>query len=93
MNRELEKIKYDFIEQAKQMDSVLGAWNFVKYDCPEDLEGVEQNLISCMRWFQADAKEVNDLKGLDYSTYLGDTVINSWISQRTDSVLPNGLEK
>lgn len=48
MNKELEKIKYDFIEQAKQMDSVLGAWNFVKYDCPEDLEGVEQNLISCM---------------------------------------------
>ncbi len=64
-----------------------------KYDCPKDLEGVEQNLISCMRWFQADAKEVHDLKGLDYSTYLGDTVINSWISQRTDSVLPNGLEK
>nr|WP_303038616.1 hypothetical protein [Enterocloster clostridioformis] len=43
-------------------------------------------MISCMRWFQADAKEVHGLKGLDYSTYLGDTVINSWISQRTDSI-------
>ena len=28
MNKELEKIRCDFIEQIKHMDSVLGAWNF-----------------------------------------------------------------
>lgn len=26
MNKELEKIRCDFIEQIKHMDSVLGAW-------------------------------------------------------------------
>lgn len=47
-----------------------------KYDCPEDLEGVEQNLMRCMKWFQEDAKEVFKLKGLEYSAYLGDAVMN-----------------
>ena len=28
MNRELEKIKYNFIDQVKHMNNVLGAWNF-----------------------------------------------------------------
>ena len=48
-----------------------------KYYCPENLENVEQNLISCMKWFQEDTKEVYGLKGLEYSTYLGDLLINS----------------
>lgn len=28
MNKKLEKIKYEFINQMKHKDSVLGAWNF-----------------------------------------------------------------
>jgi len=48
-----------------------------KYYCPENLENVEQNLISCMKWFQEDTKEVYGLKGLEYSTYLGDLLMNS----------------
>ncbi len=52
-----------------------------KYYCPENLENIEQNLISCMRWFQTDTKEVYNLKGLNYSAYLGDTVINNWIKE------------
>lgn len=51
-----------------------------KYYCPENLTEAGQNLISCMKWFQADTKEVYSLKGLDYSAYLGDTIINSWIN-------------
>ncbi len=50
-----------------------------KYYCPENLDGVEQNLAGCMRWFQEDTKEVCNLKGLHYSAYLGDTVVNNWI--------------
>lgn len=53
-----------------------------KYYCPENFKEVEQNIISCMRWFQADTKEVYGLKGLDYSADLGDTIINSWIKDR-----------
>lgn len=36
-----------------------------KYYCPETLEGVEQNLLSCMRWFQEDTKDVCRLKEFD----------------------------
>lgn len=52
-----------------------------KYYCPENLEGVEQNLIDCMKWFQADTKEVYGLKGLRYSSYPGDTVIQHWTNE------------
>ena len=45
-----------------------------KYYCPENLDGVEQNLISCMKWFQEDTQEIFKLKGLDYSAYLGDII-------------------
>ncbi|MEZ3436209.1 MAG: hypothetical protein K1W34_16605 [Lachnospiraceae bacterium] len=45
-----------------------------KYYCPENLDGVEQNLISCMKWFQEDTQEICKLKGLDYSAYLGDII-------------------
>lgn len=66
--------KLHFIPKGKQA-------HLKKYYCPENLEGVGQNLISCMRWFQEDTKEVYHLKGLDYSPYLGDTVINSWVKE------------
>lgn len=45
-----------------------------KYYCPENLDGIEQNLISCMKWFQEDTQEICKLKGLDYSAYLGDII-------------------
>ena len=42
-----------------------------KYYCPENLDSVEQNLISCMKWFQEDTQEICKLKGLDYFAYSG----------------------
>lgn len=45
-----------------------------KYYCLENLDGVEQNLICCMKWFQEDTKEICKLKGLDYFTYSGDII-------------------
>lgn len=51
------------------------------YYCSENFEEVERNLINCMKEFQSDTKEVYELKGLDYSTYLGDMVIDNWLKE------------
>lgn len=66
--------KLQFIPKDKQK-------HLKEYYCSEDFTQVKINLIKCMKEFQIDAKEVHKLKGINYSTYLGNLVINNWLKE------------
>lgn len=59
--------KLHFIPEEKQA-------HLKKYDCSEDFEKTGRNLADCMRWFGSDLKEVCELKGMEYSEYVGEKV-------------------
>ena len=69
--------KLHFIPKEKQ--------NHLKiYYFSENFEQVKEKLIECMNAFRADAREVYELKSMNYSTYLGDMVMKNWLNEMSD---------
>lgn len=62
--------KLHFISKDKQV-------HLKKYYCSEDFPQIQANLIESMRYFQSDAKEVFELKNIEYTSSVGDLIISS----------------
>lgn len=63
--------KLHFIPKDKQE-------HLKKYYCSDDFSQIQENLIDSMKHFQSDAKEVFELRNIEYSSSLGDLIIGNF---------------